>query len=233
MNKKSVINWLLVLVSLFLLVYIIMNLGNEGEQIYSCRKINDFDEDIFTDNKYVYDGDFAYLDFTYYDNYDLYAMDEFCILKDDGMPRNYACEIDHSKLYYYDLATILDSINPYMILSDEGANKGCNRCEEILYKDTLVYQLLNADNKIIPIPSCYRGIIDMHGGRNENVDIYHYNFYDRQQEDTFDGLALVSLELIDLDEAWVISLQYRYAYEENGEHIEKIFPSYGYILKIQ
>lgn len=226
-NNNIIIIILIVIIGILLAVILNMP-SKDDKQLYACRKVNDFNEHIFDEISHKYEGSHEYLDFDYYDYY-LYVMDEFCTYIDDEIPRLYTCEMDEDKLYYYDLKAIFDSIDENMPLSKEGYGVQSELlCEDVLFKDTSIYKLINSNQEIIPIPSAYRSIINMN---IENDNVESYKFYDLQSEDNLDGLALVSMDLIDLDEAYVISFEYRYAYELEGEHKEKIYPAYGYILK--
>ena len=167
-NNNIIIIILIVIIGILLAVILNM-LSKDDKQLYACRKVNDFNEHIFDEISHKYEGSHEYLDF---------VMDEFCTYIDDEIPRPYTCEMDEDNLYYYDLKAIFDSIDENMPLSKEGYGVDDKLlCENVLFKDTSIYKLLNSDQEIIPIPSAYRSIINMN---IENDNVESYKFYDLQ-----------------------------------------------------
>ena len=252
MKRDRLIKIILVVIVIAELTFILVNYQNSSSgdsiehkmtgQFSSCRRVYDLKEELFIDNRHEYDGDFAYLDFDFFAkrNY-IPVMEEAC-KKMDGL----ACLELQDELYYYDIKNILKDLPDDAILSKEAISDldyadYLRVCEDVVYQNTLVYDLVHSDREFNPIPSIYRSIdVDMLSHFNGESVNYHtdtYVFTTRQDEDIIDGYADVIIEITEIDEAYIIKLTYSYKslYEDETYHQvyekDKGHVAYAYVLR--
>ena len=237
---------ILIIIAELLLIFVISNDSEEDDHcsyqtLNSCRRVYEIKEDDFLENKKIYEGDYAYLNFAYFaKRNNLNIDDEACAIWEDDR-----CIKLNDEQYYYDIRAILENLKADSILSKEALQLDYADylmvCEDAVYENTLFYKLLNEDFEIIPIPSAYNNLnVTMISHFNGEDVQYHtdtYAFFAKQDNDINDGYANVALSLTEIDEAYLLSLSYSYVidYEDttyNRNYEKDIrYVAYAYVLK--